>query len=251
VNKIFGKLVAVAASSLVVGLLSTAPASAGINSSGAATLEAVDGFVAPDACQYGPPAFRLTVAEWTVPNYDDWSADITITGPDGYYETDFLWDDEGWNKAWFCDSPNRAGTYTVRADVEISLYDDLSGYMTTYETVSTTFQVQGPAPSKVTFTKRKWGAHGWKFPVKVTRDGQAWANKRVLLQAKVCGGWQKVFAKSTGTTGRVTFTSTPTKRANSSKICGVRATRIPFRFYVAGNNLTQESHSTTFHIHRR
>ena len=38
-NKVFGKLVAVAASSLVVGVLSTAPASAGISSSGAATIE--------------------------------------------------------------------------------------------------------------------------------------------------------------------------------------------------------------------
>jgi hypothetical protein len=250
-NRVFGKLVAVAASSLVLGLLASPPASADISSSGAATLEAVDGFVAADACQDGPPAFRLIVDEWTVPDYDDWSADITISGPGGYYETDFLWDDEGWNKVWFCDSPNRAGTYTVTADVEITQYSDFSGYTTSYETVSTTFQVRGPAASTVTYTKRKWGAHGWKFPVKVTRNDQAWANKRVLLQAKVCGGWHRVFAKSTGSTGRVTFTSKPTKRASSTKICGVRGTRIPFRFYVAGNNLTQASHSSTFHIRRR
>lgn len=243
------KVATIAASALAAGLLVASPASAGTDRSGAATLEAVGGFVAPDACQDGPPAYRLTVDEGQVDNYDSWSADITVTGPGGYYETDFLWDDEGWSKAWFCDSPNKAGTYNVTADVEIDQYSDYSGYSTTNETVTTTFQVQGPVASAVTYVKRTYGAHGWKFPVKVTRAGHAWPNKNVTMQAKVCGSWRKVLTKTTGSTGRVTFFSTPQKGSGSA--CGVRYTRLPLRFYVAGNYKTKASHSSVFHISRR
>ncbi len=245
------KIATVAAGVLTVGLLNAAPASAGTDHSGAATLEAVGGFVAPDACQDGPPAYRLTVDESQIADYDDWSADTTIIGPGGYYDTDFLWDDEGWNKIFFCDSPNRAGTYTVTAEVEINHYSDYSGYDTTYETVTTTFQVQGPVASAVTYVKRTYGHHGWKFPVKVTRTGHAWSNKNVTMQMKVCGTWRKLLTKTTGSTGRATFFSTPKEGLNSGTICGVRYTRVPIRFYVAGNYKTKASSSSIFHISRR
>ena len=247
--RLLSKFATVAASALAAGLLAASPASAGTDSSGAATLEAVGGFVAPDACQDGPPAYRLTVDEWQVDSYDDWSADITVTGPGGYYETDFLWDDEGWSKLWLCGSPNRAGTYTVTAELEIEHYD--GDYWTSYQTLQTTLQVQGLAPSAVTYVKRTYGAHGWKFPVKVTRAGRAWPNKNVTIQAKYCGRWRKVLTKTTGSTGRVTFFSTPSKASNSASACGVRYTRIPFRFYVAGNYRTKASHSSVFRITRR
>jgi hypothetical protein len=117
--------------------------------------------------------------------------------------------------------------------------------------VTTTFQVQGPVASAVTYVKRAYGAHGWKFPVRVTRDSLAWSNKNVTMQAKVCGSWRKMLTKTTSSTGRVMFTSTPAKGVNSRTACGVRYTRIPFRFYVSGNYQTKTSHSSVFHIARR
>lgn len=245
------KVATIATGMLVLGLLVASPAAGDTNTAGAVTLEAVGGFVAPDACQDGPPAYRLSVDETQVENYDDWSADITVTGPGGYYETDFLWDEEGWNKAWFCNSPNKAGTYTVTADVEIDVYSDSGGFTKTYQAVTTTFEVEGPVASRVSFRKRTYGAHGWKFLVRVTRAGEPWSDKKVTMQAKACGSWRKILTKRTGSTGRVTFTSTPRKGANSGSVCGVRYTRIPLRFYVADNNETRASHSSAFHITRR
>jgi hypothetical protein len=250
-KRMLRRVATVALSALVAGLLAASPATAGTASSGAATLEAVGGFVALDACQEGPPAYRLTVDEGQVDNYDDWSADIAITGPGGYYDTDFLWDDEGWNKLSFCDSPNMAGTYTVTAEIKIDHYSDYSGYTTTYETVTTTFQVQGPVASAVTYAKRTYGAHGWKFPVKATSAGRPWANKNVTMQMKICGSWRKVLTKTTGSTGRVTFFSTPKKGFNSGSACGVRYPRLPLRFYVAGNYKTKAAYSSVFRISRR
>lgn len=247
--KLFNKVALVAASALTAGLLAASPASAGTDSSGAATLEAVGGFVRPDACQDGPPAYRLTVDESQVDSYDDWSADITITGPGGYYETDFLWDEEGWNKLWLCGSPNRAGTYTVTAELEIEHYD--GDYWTSYQTLETTLKVQGLASSAVTYVKREYGAHGWKFPVKVTRAGRAWPNKNVTAQMKVCGRWGKLLTKTTGSTGRVTFFVKPKKGWNKGSACGVRYPRLPLRFYVAGNYKTKASYSSVFHVRRR
>jgi hypothetical protein len=142
-------------------------------------------------------------------------------------------------------------THTVTAEIEIDHYSDYSGYTTTYETLTTTFQVQGPAASVVTYAKRKYRAHGWKFPVKVTRAGRPWANKKVTLQMKYCGSWRKVLTKTTGSTGRATFFSTPEKGFNSGSACGVRYPRLPLRFYVAGNLKTKSAYSSVFHISRR
>lgn len=248
-SKLVSRVAIVSASTLVVGLSAASPAVGG-TSSGAVTIDAVGGYVAPDACQDGPPAYRLTVDETQVADYDDWSADITVTGPGGYYETDFLWDDEGWNKAWFCDA-NKPGTYNVTANVEINRYSDYSGFTSTYESVATTFEVEGPAPSAVAYGKRPYGAHGWKFPVRVTRASEAWPDKKVTMQARVCGTWHKILTKTTNATGRVTFFSTPRAGASSRSACGVRITRLPFRFYVAATAQTKASHSATFRITRR
>lgn len=248
-RKLHSMVATFAASTMVAMLVGVSPVSAG--TSGGATIEAVGGFVAPGACQLGPPAYRLTVDEWEVEDYYDWSADITVTGPGGYYETDFLWDDEGWNKAWFCASPNRAGTYLVTAEVAIEHLSDDGGFDTSYETVSTTFHVRGRAASAVTYVKREYRAHGWKFRVRVTRAGEAWPHKNVTMQTKICGSWRKVLTKTTGSAGRVAFYSTPRKRASSHSACGVRYTRLPFRFFVPGNYKTKASHSSTFRITRR
>lgn len=241
---------AAAAMGMVAALGAMAPASAETGRSDHATLTTVGGFVGPDACQEGPPEYQLDVDEASVSYYDDWSADITITGPGGYYATDFLWEDEGWNKVFFCESPNRPGTYTVSADVEIDHSSDYD-YWTTYETVSTTFQVTGKSSSAVSYTKKTYRAHGWKFPIKVSRAGRAWPNKSVTMQFKACGGWHKVLTKQANSYGRVTFWSTPSKRWNRSRTCRVLNRKIPFRFYVAGDYRTKASRSTTFHISRR
>lgn len=242
--------------STVVALLLAATAlgpaaAAGTATKGPITLTTEGGFVAPSACQEGPPRFKLVVDETQIPDYDDWSADITITGPSGYYDTDFLWDEEGWNRLWFCKSPNRAGIYTVTAEVEIEHYNESSGYYSTFETVSASLRVKGPAKSSVTFRKKPYRAHGWKFLVRVARAGKAWSGRSVAIQAKCNGSWYNVKKKTTNRKGRVVFTAEPQAGAGSKRVCGVRLSKLWFRFYVKGNWNTKPDSSKRFHIRRR
>lgn len=133
------------------------------------------------------------------------------------------------------------------------------GYPVGYDNEAQPFTVRRPAvatppaiaSSKVSYTKQKYRAHGWKWNVRVTRANRAWAGKQVVMQAKLCGGWAKMFAKRANSRGRVVFTAAPKAGWNTDRFCGKPGARIPFRFAVVGDATTRGDVSPTFRVRRR
>ncbi len=85
----------------------------------------------------------------------------------------------------------------------------------------------GTSASKVTYTKQKFRAHGWKWNVRATRANRAWAGKEVVMQANLCGGWQEMFTKRTNSRGQAAFALNPKAGWNteSSVASPARASR--------------------------
>lgn len=160
---------------------------------------------------------------------------------DGVYDFEAL---------YWCPEMDGFGTFTV--DMSITFYD-WDGYVIDVVDLSDDFRVSRIAmtSSKVTFTKKKYRAHGWKWTAKVTRAGSPWRQKRVVLQAKVCGDWFEMTSGRTNQRGRKSFALTPKAGWNTERFCGVRGARIPFRFVVEGNHNTKSSVSSTFRVTRR
>lgn len=134
-------LVALAIALTTLGAM--APAGARTTSSSHVTLSTRGGYVAPHACVHSRVGYRIVVDEASISDLRAWSADVTITGPGGYRQTDFVYGDTdapGWHSTFFCASPNRAGRYRVTTRVDIT-HDTTYQGTHTYETLSTTFDV--------------------------------------------------------------------------------------------------------------
>lgn len=131
----------------LAGLFTLSPASpadAATTSSAHATLTTRGAYVAPHSCGRSRAGFRLTVDEASVSDFRAWSADVVITGPGRYRDTatlDWFANNGTWQPAFFCGSPNRAGTYTVRTRLDIT-HDTSYVGSHTYETLTTTFVVR-------------------------------------------------------------------------------------------------------------
>lgn len=105
--------------------------------------------------------------------------------------------------------------------------------------------------SRVTVRKTKHGAHGWKLVATVKKNGHAWKHKRTVLQAKVCGSFQQVATRKTGSGGRATFLVAPGKRWNNTLVCGVKQSHVQFRVHVAKQGKVPAASSHSFRIARR
>ncbi|HWU21159.1 MAG TPA: hypothetical protein VN088_06525 [Nocardioides sp.] len=127
----------------LVGLVATSPADAATTSSAGATLTTRGAYVAPHACTTSRAGFKVAVDPAAVKDLREWSANVTITGPGRYRDTGSLYggtDNDHWQGAFFCGSPNRAGIYTVRARLDI-IHDTSYVGTHTYQTLTTTFRV--------------------------------------------------------------------------------------------------------------
>ena len=189
----------------------------------------------------GTGEWTSATVEWRVATpYGDNDAYGDI-GSDGSYEFDAL---------YWCPDLDGFGTFTL--EVEINYYD-VDGNTVGYDYEAQDFTVRRPsvASSRVSYTKQKYRAHGWKYNVRVTRANRAWARRPVVMQAKLCGGWNEMFTKRTNSRGRVAFTVNPKAGWNNARFCGKRGARILFRFAVVGNVNTRGDVSPTFRITRR
>ncbi|MCW2851778.1 MAG: hypothetical protein JWM84_1442 [Nocardioides sp.] len=192
----------------------------------------------------GTGEWTSATVEWRVPTPWGDNYDYGYIDSDGSYEFDAL---------YWCANVDGFGTFTLNVNVT---YYDINGYPVGYDSEAQPFTVSPPpvAPvvsSKVSYAKQKYRAHGWKWNVRVTRANRAWAGKQVVMQAKLCGGWQKMFAKRANSRGRVAFTADPEAGWNTERFCGKPGARIPFRFAVVGNASTRGDVSPTFRVSRR
>ena len=189
----------------------------------------------------GTGEWTSATVEWRVPTpYGDNENSGDIYS-DGSYELDAL---------YWCPNLDGFGTFTL--EVEVTYYD-VDGYAVGYDYEAQDFTVRRPAvaSSKVSYTKQRYLAHGWKFTVRATRADRAWASKAVVMQAKLCGSWNRMFTKRTNSRGRVAFTVNPEAGWNTKRFCGTRGARIPFRFAVVGNVNTRGDVTPTFRVTRR
>ncbi|GAB4007164.1 hypothetical protein [Nocardioides ultimimeridianus] len=127
----------------LAGLVATAPADAATTSSAHATLSTRGAYVAPRACIRSHAGFKINVDRGSIPDFRAWAADVTITGPGRYHDTASLFwsaDNDRWQAAFFCGTPNRAGIYTVRVHLDITHNTSYVGTHT-YENLSTTFRI--------------------------------------------------------------------------------------------------------------
>ncbi|GAB3859015.1 hypothetical protein GCM10028801_19770 [Nocardioides maradonensis] len=124
-------------------MMPSSPADAATTSSAHATLTTRGAYVAPRSCGRSHAGFRLTVDEASIKDFRGWSADVVITGPGHYRDTatlDWFANNGTWQPAFFCGSPNRAGTYTVRTRLDVT-HDTSYVGSHTYETLTTTFHI--------------------------------------------------------------------------------------------------------------
>ena len=131
----------------LAGLFTMSPASpadAATTSSAHATLTTRGAYVAPHSCGRSRAGFKLDVDQASIPDLRGWSANVTITGPGRYRDTatlDWFANDDQWQTTFFCGSPNRAGTYTVRTRLDIT-HDTSYAGTHTYETLTSTFVIR-------------------------------------------------------------------------------------------------------------
>ena len=161
----------------------------------------------------GTGEWTSATVEWRVPTpYGDNNSYGDIYS-DGSYELDAL---------YWCPNLDGFGTFTL--EVEVTYYD-VDGYEVGYDYEARDFTVHRPAvsSSKVSYSKQRYLAHGWKYNVRATRADRAWAGKSVVMQARLCGGWNKMFTKRTNSRGRVAFTVNPEAGWNTERFCGSAA----------------------------
>ncbi|WP_193614148.1 hypothetical protein [Nocardioides lijunqiniae] len=192
----------------------------------------------------GTGEWASATVEWQVPTSWGENYEYGSIYSDGSYEFDAL---------YWCPNVDGFGTFTLSVSVT---YYDLDGYQVGYDAEAQPFTVSPPpvapvASSKVSHSKKKYRAHGWKWNVRVTRANRAWGGTQVVMQAKLCGGWQKMFTKRTNARGRAAFTADPEAGWNKQRFCGKPGARIPFRFAVAGNASTRGDVGPTFRVTRR
>lgn len=120
----------------------------------------------------------------------DWSADVYITGPDRYWDWDFVWGDSAWQSIYFIGTP-KPGTYTVTINLEVDGwtrdYDYVSYTRTVKEKIvlkatpvragAVTISGTAKVGSIVTAKTSKWTS-GTKFSY------QWYANKKPIRGAK-------------------------------------------------------------------
>jgi hypothetical protein len=117
-----------------------APAVARTTVTSDVTLAARGGALGPHACKNGPGRYRITA---DVPDLESFRADVVVTGPGKYRQTSEVEEpiDGGvWTVLFFCGHPNRVGTYTVTAKVDIT-HTDGWNHWHTYRKVTTTFWI--------------------------------------------------------------------------------------------------------------
>ena len=117
-----------------------APAGARTTVTPDVTLAARGGSLGPHACKNGPGRYRITV---DVPDLKSFRADVVVTGPGRYQqksEVEEPIDGGVWTVLFFCGHPNRTGSYTVSAKVDIT-HTDGWNESHTYRTISTTFWI--------------------------------------------------------------------------------------------------------------
>lgn len=138
----------------------------------------------------------------------DWTADVYIRGPGGYFESDFVWADSSW-QAVYPAYPARPGTYTVQADVKVdgwtysySLggYDNYNSSLYT-QTVRESVTLKGR--SVITQQRAKVGAQKWRTTCTLRVAGKAQRGAPVKLQRKAPGSrkWTTIANRRTTPAG--------------------------------------------------
>ncbi|HJQ04278.1 MAG TPA: hypothetical protein VJ872_02460 [Nocardioides sp.] len=128
----------------LVTMSPTSPAAAATTSSAHAALTTRGAYVAPRACGHSHAGFKLDVDWASITDFRAWSANVTINGPGRYHDSavlDWYANNDQWQSTFFCGSPNRAGTYTVRVRLDIT-HDTSYVGTHTYESLSTTFRIR-------------------------------------------------------------------------------------------------------------
>jgi len=145
-----------------------------------------------------------------------WSADITITQPDGTASSGYLYGtgyDSDSDTVYMCGYEKWRGRYDVEATIDIDGWDGncdyedwcYDGSISTTDYVSTSFWVGATPPAhndSITGLHRtKAGAHGWTVTAHVNKNGKAWAQRTVQVQDKTHGQWKTIKTVKTGPGG--------------------------------------------------
>lgn len=181
----------------------------------------------------------VVTGDW---NLDDSNfIDVTVTDPRGVYEAgDFVVDDRDGRvtvPVELCRSYSEPGRYSV--EVEVSGYDYDYNETVAYDSTSFRYSIKRPKSSSLS---RKVLRQGGRFPWAVggvlKRNGRAYNNRVVSLQARIQGSWFNIDKSRTRTAGRVAWQFKPNGYL--------------WRFRFDGNASTRADNSPTFQTgHRR
>ena len=223
---------------LALGILALPmQAQAGTYPGGSLTLTTGDLTVWPDHC--GESHYSVS---GSFKNAADWNVDLTVYDPHGVLSGGDYFDSSDpvtSGTEYLCGDYDLPGRYRVTAEYET--YD--ADYNTLeHQTVTGyfTFTKRTKQASSLTVTKTRLGAHKWKIVGRLTKAGKAWAGHRVQIQAHgaAWGGWGVLKTKTTNRTGRVTFTSRPSRGAG----------KFPIRLHSTGGGYVRDANSRSFRL---
>jgi hypothetical protein len=185
------------------------------------------------------------------PAVASWALDVTVTRPDGSHEGgDFFTEADlptGTSSELLCPYSDPYGTYTITATLTTrdASYNTLEVIPT-----ASTFRYVGPAHSLTTMSlsaHRLYAGHPVRMKIRALRAGRGWANAKVRVEMRVYGIWTKVRTGRTGSTGRLGFILTPTRRILSDPDIGGHSFR--FRAVTVDTTFTYGDTSPSRRLH--
>lgn len=239
-------LLALGASLLVALAVMPAPADAAVSGPYSLVARSTLGSVTTDT--YGRAgSWKVGVNVASLENkYDaceiDWDADIYITGPHGFSDTDYASNYGADGSIYLLG--NGPGTYQVKAVVNVSgmtlrdpLFGDCLYWNDSLETKTLTQKVVFKARSQITGTKAKSGRHAWRTTAHLKINGKASSGRPVKLQQKYGSRWKGIKALRTGRGGQVAVT--------------LKGRNAQLRWYVPGAASYAADASPTFRLPKR
>lgn len=228
--------------------VTVAPAPAHAATDGTSTLTTRANSLVKSSTCGNAASYRLNVdlaAIATEYNADDldWTADITVTGPGAYLDSGFVWADTSWQPVFICESPSRAGTYTVTADITVdgwkwdSEFGDYLDYDSSLYTKTLQQKVTLHPPkarSALTSAKAHAGKHRWRSTATLRVDGKLRRGATVKLQRRTGAHWVRVATRHTDRRGH----AVATLRGRPGK----------FRWYFAGSSTVKPDASRRFRL---
>lgn len=164
---------------------------------------------------------------------------LDFYAPDGAVQDfDFFYDQaSGAGDTLLCEGFDPVGRYTAKLVAE----EDGSTVVVSHFRVSKP-RKPAKADSHLSVHRTKRHRHAWLIRGHLTREGKAWRDRPVFVQARVLGEWHKVSPrKRTNRHGNVRFVSHPKRGAGKVRV----------RLHAPGTRHTKPANSRTFRLPHR